>query len=380
MWSVMNNKNRFLPEDFKKGWMLYISAILTWSFVSYLSLVSLPLGTELAVRGTAFVAFIVLFIGNLSYFVQDNSQIKIIISISAQILIVWLLIYFDRYDISPILFVLIATQLANNFTKKQAILIWLLMNIGYFFLITTSNERGLHSLFLFGLLEIFAYSAMDIMINAQKDRQKLAEINQELLATRFMLKESTQRKERLRISRDLHDVIGHQLTALALNLEVSSHKVPDEFKSMLQQNLQQAKTLLSDVREVVKEMRTQEQFDLVATIQNLVEQLPNCQLSVQNIVAINSLSLKQQLVFCLQEGISNALRHGKANKLILTFKQLDSKIEISLKDNGQGKAAIAFGNGLKGMQERLADFKGEVALFTTKDGCELNILVEDCYD
>jgi len=211
-----------------------------------------------------------------------------------------------------------------------------------------------------------------------------------------MLKESSQRKERLRISRDLHDVIGHQLTALALNLEVSRHKVPDEFKPLLAQNLAQAKNLLSDVREVVKEMRSEEQFDLVDKLSSLIEQLPECQLKVESSPEINALSLKQQLMFCLQEGVSNAIRHGKANQFTLSAEKKDKQLSLYLSDNGvvksieqsttqsvspsENKSEKQLGSGLIGMQERLADFQGIVELIQTPAGCTLKIQVEDNYD
>jgi len=236
------------------------------------------------------------------------------------------------------------------------------------------------------MLQVFAFSSIEIKLREERAKEELATINQELLATRFMLKNSSEKQERLRISRDLHDAIGHQLTALSLNLEVASHKVPVEFKPLLQDNLQLAKTLLTDVRHVVKEMRDEEQFDLTTNLNNLVSQLPNCQLIIQSPIKINSLRLKQQLMFCLQEGISNALRHGKANQLLITNEKSDNDLTIELIDNGANfktTEACKFGSGLKGMEERLADFNGTVQLIGRSKGSSgstLKLKVEDCYD
>jgi len=377
----MNQKTaKFLPKNVKKDWMLYFSALLTWFFVTYLSLASATINNDFFIRLTLFIVFICLFLLNVSYFEREKEDIKIKVCIVIQILLVWYLIHFDIQDLSPILLVLIATQLAHLFNKQQALVILVIINIGYFLLINKGNDSGFFSVLIFALLQLFAYSAMEIMIRAEKDREKIAQINQELLATRFMLKTSSQRKERLRISRDLHDAIGHQLTALSLNLEVSSHKVPDEFKPMLKENLQQAKSLLANVREVVKEMRSEEQFDLVENLQNLVNELPHCQLSVINAPEISSLSLKQQLMFCLQEGISNALRHGKADQLYLDCQQDNKHLTITLSNNGNSVTTLEKGSGLSGMQERLADFNGVVKLQASSQGSELKITVEDCYD
>jgi len=152
---------------------------------------------------------------------------------------------------------------------------------------------------------------------------------------------------------------------------------------LMQDNLQLAKTLLTDVRQVVKEMRDEEQFSLTCSLENLISQLPDCQLTVNSLPEINSLQLKQQLMFCLQEGISNALRHGKANQFIFSSAKNDNHLVIELSDNGAGLAANNnqdFGSGLTGMKERLANFSGQVELITDESGCTLKIKVEDCYD
>jgi signal transduction histidine kinase len=374
----MNRK--YLTKDIKKDWLLYFSAIITWLLVAYSAVNDLTMDVKFFVKTISLLLFITLFFVNTLGFSQTNNFNKAKLTILAQVLLVWLLIYYDRNNLSPILLVLIATQLANLFTRTQTILVLLMINVGYYFVLSQHQPQPIFTVLIFLFFQLFGYSTIEIMIRAQQDREKLAQINQELLATRFMLKESSQRKERLRISRDLHDVIGHQLTALSLNLEVSSHKVPNEFKPMLRDNLQQAKNLLSDVREVVKEMRNEEEFDLIATLNGLIAQLPNCQLDVINYESIKSLYLKQQLAFCLQEGISNALRHGKADKVTLDFETIEDKLHITLQDNGKCEGEFLFGNGLTGMQERLAEFKGTIELIKTNTGAKLIIQVEDCYD
>lgn len=168
-----------------------------------------------------------------------------------------------------------------------------------------------------------------------------------------------------------------------MNLEVAKHKVPDEFKPLLQENLQLAKTLLTDVRQVVKEMRDEEQFELISSLDNLISQLPHCKLTASSSPEINSLQLKQQLMFCLQEGISNALRHGKANQFIFSSEKNANYLIVELADNGSGisvNMSESFGSGLTGMKERLADFSGKVNLIANEKGCTLKIEVEDCYD
>ncbi|MEW6989986.1 sensor histidine kinase [Colwelliaceae bacterium 6441] len=370
----------FFPEHLHKDWMLHFSGFLTWSIIAFLSLKPLPLGAEFILKALAYIAFYISFSINISSKSSKNiNRSKVIIV--CQTAIVLTLVRFDQYDVNAILLVLIATQLPAILSKNHSVLLMFLISIMHFMIdFNGSFTDSFFHVAIYFMLQIFGFSAIESALRESKAKEDLAVINQELLATRFMLKESSQRKERMRISRDLHDAIGHQLTALSLNLEVSCHKVSDEFKPMLQENLTQAKSLLTNVREVVKEMRNEEQFDLAATLKNLVAQLPNCQLNVEEVAVINSLSLKQQLFFCLQEGISNALRHGKATELNLHVKRVDNNIKVTLTDNGSASDDIVFGNGLTGMQERLSDFQGKVTLLSQISGCSLQIDVEDCYD
>jgi len=370
----------YLPEHLRKDWLLHLSGFLTWSIITFISLQNIPFGLEFTLKSIAFIAFYVSF----SLLISPKPSMYITrnrVLLFLQTVLVLILINYDKYNLVAILLVLIATQLPAMFTSKQAMMVLLSITIAHFVMEFSGDFiNTFFQVIIYFMLQIFGFSAIESKHRESKAKENLAEINQELLATRFMLKETSQRKERLRISRDLHDVIGHQLTALSLNLEVSRHKVPEEFKPMIRENLQQAKNLLSDVREVVKEMRNEEQFDLIATLNGLVEQLPNCQLEVERAPSIKSLSLKQQLVFCLQEGISNALRHGKADKITLDFESVDDKLQVSLQDNGLGEADIVFGNGLTGMQERLTEFNGKVEFSSTNGGGKLIIEVEDFYD
>jgi len=372
-----------IPEHLRKDWLLHFSGFLTWLVVSFLSLNGLDKDVSFFFKAGAFIGFYLLF----SWVISSKRGTHVLrnkILVASQIILILPLIYVDHYRVAAILLVLVATQLPGLLKRRQALLVILAISTMHY--IAVFNGEYINTLFLiiiYFMLQVFGFSTVEIMLREERAKEELSAINQELLATRFMLNTSSKKQERLRISRDLHDVIGHQLTALSLNLEVAKHKVPEEFKPLLDDNLQLAKTLLADVRHVVKEMRDEEQFNLSANLNNLVSQLPDCQLIIQSPLNINSLRLKQQLMFCLQEGISNALRHGKATKLILANKDVEGSLVIELIDNGasfHSSKTIKFGSGLKGMEERLIDFNGTVQLINSSIGCTLTLKVEDCYD
>jgi len=377
---------RLIPEHLRKDWLLHLSGFVTWLVVSFLSLNGLEPTPSYFFKVAGFIGFYILFVCVVSS-ERATHVVRNKILVVCQIVLILPLIHVDKYRVAAILLVLIATQLPAIMKRKQALLLISFISIMHFILVFNGGfiNTFFHVLIFF-MLQIFGFSTLEITLREERAKEELAAINQELLATRFMLKSSSQKQERLRISRDLHDVIGHQLTALSLNLEVASHKVPEEFKPLLQDNLLLAKTLLSDVRHVVKEMRDEEQFDLTINLSNLVSQLPDCKLIIESPICIDSLRLKQQLMFCLQEGISNALRHGKASELVLANTQVENSLVIELIDNGVGLGKnnqSDFGSGLKGMEERLVDFNGKVELIDNSSGgsgCTLKLKVEDCYD
>jgi signal transduction histidine kinase len=372
-----------LPEHLRKNWLLHFSGFITWSVICYLSLVNLNLGIAFFLKLSGFIIFYLSFACIIFSDKKVPSTLNKIL-LGVEIITVLLLITFDKHNVAPILSVLIATQLPSMFTRRQAILVMVLITFCHF--IIAYDGYFVSSFFhviIYFMLQIFGFSAIETILREERAKEELAAINQELLATRFMLKATSQKQERLRISRDLHDVIGHQLTALSLNLEVAKHKVSEEFKPLLETNLQLAKALLTDVRQVVKEMRDQEQVDLVSSLESMISQLPNCQLTVHSTSEINSLQLKQQLMFCLQEGVSNALRHGKANLFTFASEKTDNSLVVELSDNGSADIIdnnTMFGSGLAGMKERLVDFSCKVELIDNESGCTLKIQVEDCYD
>ena len=236
-----------LHKDLQKDWLLHFSGFITWSVICYLSLINLNSGSEFFLKLSAFIVFYFSF-GCIVFSEKNPESILKKVLLALEIVTVLLLIAYDRYNVAAILLVLIATQLPSMFTRKQALLLMFLVSVVHFCIAYDGSFiSSFFQVIIYFMLQVFGFSAIETVRREEKAKKELAAINQELLATRFMLKATSQKQERLRISRDLHDVIGHQLTALSLNLEVAKHKVSQEFKPLLEENLQLAKTLLTDV-------------------------------------------------------------------------------------------------------------------------------------
>lgn len=200
-------------------------------------------------------------------------------------------------------------------------------------------------------------------------REEQRRLNSELRATRTLLTESSRIGERMRISRELHDLVGHHLTALSLNLEVASHLVSGNAQEHVRQAQSVAKLLLSDVREVVSQLREDDAIDLTAALKTLVEGVPGLTIHLQlpPRFAVDDPRRAQVLLRCAQEIITNALRHANARNLWLRFERAGAELAIHARDDGRGAGELRQGNGLTGMRERLAQIGGRLNITTARD-------------
>ncbi len=196
-------------------------------------------------------------------------------------------------------------------------------------------------------------------------REEQRRLNSELRATRALLAESSRIGERMRIARELHDLVGHHLTALTLNLEVASHRVQPDAVDSVRQAQAVAKQLLGDVREVVSELRQGEALDLSQALRNLIEGVPmlNVHLRLPPAFSVDDPQRAQVMLRMVQEVLTNTARHSGARNLWLEFSHsAGGEVRLDARDDGRGVAKIRPGNGLNGMRERLAAVGGRLAL------------------
>jgi signal transduction histidine kinase len=198
-------------------------------------------------------------------------------------------------------------------------------------------------------------------------REEQRRLNSELRATRALLAESSRIAERVRIARELHDLVGHHLTALTLNLEVASHLVEGNAKDKVRQAQSVAKLLLSDVREVVSQLRDEDEIDLGSALHSLIEGVPTPKIVMEmpDDFRVEDARRAHVLLRCTQEILTNTIRHARAETLWLRFaRETDGSLTLRSRDDGIGVAAVAAGNGLSGMRERIKEFGGSLDIDT----------------
>lgn len=207
-------------------------------------------------------------------------------------------------------------------------------------------------------------------------REEQRRLNAELRATRALLAESVRVNERTRIARELHDLLGHHLTALSLNLEVASHITEGKAQEHVRQAHTLARLLLTDVREAVSQLHEGDRIDLASALQPLAEGVPalDIHMDIVQPLVLGDTERAHVLLRCTQEIITNAVRHAEAANLWITVQRDVDRIVVKARDDGRGAEKVVAGNGLRGMRQRLRQHGGEVNIETrVGGGFQLNL-------
>ena len=214
--------------------------------------------------------------------------------------------------------------------------------------------------------QLFAILLTHVARSEAEHRAELAERNSQLLATRQLLAERTRAAERLKIARDLHDGLGHHLSALSLNLEAASHLAGHEAREHVARAQAVTRAMLSDLRQTVSGVRD-EGLDPIPAIRRLVESIerPAVHFEAPDVLPIADPSRADTLMRLVQEIVTNAIRHAQARNLWISVSQSPRGIEIEGRDDGRGANGWSDGHGLRGMRERLSLLGGSLDVRST---------------
>jgi signal transduction histidine kinase len=238
--------------------------------------------------------------------------------------------------------------------------IWLLRGGGETDLLTIGKFAG---------LELFAVGVGMLAMRELRARQELFRLHSELLATRSLFAESLRHAERARIARSLHDEIGHQLTALSLQLEIASHSATGQTASAVMKAQHLTRDLLASVRNVVGALRGTESLVVEPALRILSNGIPypKVHLEVPPDLTVDQPAQADALFHCVQEALTNAVRHADAANVWVQLAGARDGVEVRVRDDGRGARTVAPGHGLQGMRERLEEVGGTLQLETLLD-------------
>lgn len=354
---------------------LILVGLFTWLIVA------VPQSWWLAEQGVLFTAEGFVFLGGMLAFLAcfalatretcEGSMELALIAGEAVSALVCVALQPGKYV--PVLLVIVAGQLGH--VPPRVAWIWLAVQNLILGLILFQNPGGLIMTAAYGTFQLFSLFAASIAFQEREAKQALAEANAELRVTTGLLDMSSRAAERLRIARDLHDLIGHHLTALSLNLEVASHLANSEAREHIEKSQSLTKLLLADVRDVVSRLRENEPLDLAASLRSLgdVVKSPAIQIDV-NELAVTNPAIAETALRAAQEIVTNAVRHSGARNLWLSVTNVDHTLAIDARDDGIGTDRVQFGHGLTGMRERVAHAGGTLEVQSMRGrGFEVHI-------
>ena len=202
----------------------------------------------------------------------------------------------------------------------------------------------------------------------------LAEINLQLQEYAAAAEQQAVINERKRFGSEIHDTLGYLLTNLVMMLEAAIVITPAKARKLrdhLRLTRDQAKEGLFEMRRSLEKLRPiQSQVSGLLAISSLVNTLTRATHIKVDInfgdAPLNFGEKADHAVYRLvQEGITNALRHGKATRIEISFGCKENGVNVWIKDNGIGTSEFEEGMGLTGMRERLEKLGGNLKLSST---------------
>lgn len=290
------------------------------------------------------------------------------------------------FSLSALLYVLAAEiavikPLRQGLKWLAAQIVLMILLIAYMFVVrgTLLGDHTVKLVFIFSsfglLFQAIAFGMAQVGMRERHARLALAESNARLLATQSMLGQTVRAMERVRIARDLHDAVGHHLTALNLHLDLALRQADAGPLESLRTSRELARSLLAEVRAVVSSERSDQHIDLRSALATMCSgiPMPRIDLRFAEELAIASPLLANTLFYCVQEAVTNAARHAGAETLTIDIRCCGPDVLLSVADDGHGSGGATEGNGLRGMRERVEEQGGTVNRSDREPGFALDI-------
>ncbi len=198
------------------------------------------------------------------------------------------------------------------------------------------------------------------------------------------MEENAKMKERNRLAREIHDILGHSLTSITTGLEACVSIIgfePEVAKKQLSKILELSRKGLNDVRRSVRELKVDmlSKSELIPAITAMVNDINECTpVKIDMEISGQVLKLKedeeQTIYRVIQESITNAIRHGKAKHIELHIHFYQHTVKVMIKDNGNGCGPIKEGFGLTHIRERVVMLNGTMVYVTLPgEGFTINV-------
>lgn len=239
----------------------------------------------------------------------------------------------------------------------------------------------------FGLTLLFILLLVNALLAERHSREKLLLANEQLRQYALRIEDQATLQERNRIAREIHDALGHALTAQSIQLENALLFLPpdaEKTKSFLQESQRLSARALQEVRRSIATLRSnplqgRSLSDAIASsiteFQSTTGIAPNYTLQLFQPIPTE---IGTALYRILQESLTNISKHSAATGVSIHLQQSRDTIHLQIADNGQGfdPEQNTTGFGLQGMRERIVALGGQFLLSSQPgQGCRISVSI-----
>lgn len=291
--------------------------------------------------------------------------------------------FFHSFYILALLEAVLTLDLKRGIAAGAAAVAVSMVKYGYL-IYYQFNFASISQMAFFLLVNILILVIAGFAQHNREERQRKDVLYKELLDTHRQLKQYSDEvnrlsvvEERNRIARDIHDIIGHNMTALIMQLQMAEHlyrEDPARAGELLAGGVRTAKDSLSGIRDVVETLQGDEYHDYTTdAIRQLAAEFSEKTGAVIRLDVADGTenggeeqrrnpAADMAVYRIVQEALTNAVRHGKATEIIVKIEYLPGEIRFLIKDNGSGQPDFNEGFGLKGIRERAEAFGGSIRI------------------
>jgi signal transduction histidine kinase len=211
-----------------------------------------------------------------------------------------------------------------------------------------------------------------LLRESQGERERQARLELEHRAT------EQRNEERLRLARDLHDALGHNVAMISMQSAVAAEALPGrvpEAQRAVAEIRGISVTTMGELRNTVRRLRSLESIvELPAGLEDLsalAEQARGNGLEVRIVETGDQQrdvpdTVGRAAYRIVQEALTNVIRHANAANVIVTLHQGPDSLTITIRDNGRGAIEVGEGNGVRGMRERATELGGQLTITNSR--------------
>jgi signal transduction histidine kinase len=219
------------------------------------------------------------------------------------------------------------------------------------------------------------------IFSRQEYVRRLEERTKELQEAREDLADQAVANERLRIARELHDVVAHSLSVIAVRAGIGAHVLdqnPEEARTALKTTEEVSRKALDEMRRLLGVLRDGDTASLAplpglaelpVLIEGISETGPRVDLHIEGSQEELSAGLDLTAYRIVQESLTNVMKHAGATRARVTLSFAPGLLTIEVVDDGSAPySPNGSGLGLRGMKERADLFGGTLEVGPLKDG------------